>query len=56
MVEILLARMEDTRSRFGERSFTSLGTVKKGEKGIGDVIDKIIAYLNTIQYRRTAMR
>ena len=30
--------------------------VKRGEYGIGEVIGKIIAYLNTIQDRRTAMR
>jgi mono/diheme cytochrome c family protein len=33
-----------------------LGHGEKGETGIGDVIAKIIAYLNTIQDRRTAMR
>jgi mono/diheme cytochrome c family protein len=33
-----------------------LGHGEKGETGIGEVIGKIIAYLNTIQDRRTAMR
>jgi hypothetical protein len=40
---------------WGEKLYER-GHGEKGEKGIGDVIDKIIAYLNTIQYRRTAMR
>jgi mono/diheme cytochrome c family protein len=40
---------------WGEKLY-ELGHGEKGEKGIGDVIDKIIAYLNTIQDRRTAMR
>jgi mono/diheme cytochrome c family protein len=40
---------------WGEKLY-ELGQGEKGEKGIGDVIAKIIAYLNTIQDRRTAMR
>ncbi len=40
---------------WGERLY-ELGHGEKGEYGIGEVIDKIIAYLGTIQDRRTAMR
>ena len=40
---------------WGERLY-EVGQGEKGETGIGDVIAKIIAYLNTIQDRRTAMR
>jgi mono/diheme cytochrome c family protein len=40
---------------WGERLY-EVGQGKKGETGIGDVIAKIIAYLGTIQDRRTAMR
>jgi mono/diheme cytochrome c family protein len=40
---------------WGEKLY-ELGHGEKGETGIGDVIAKIIAYLNTIQDRRTAMR
>ena len=32
------------------------GHGEQGETGIGEVIGKIIAYLNTIQDRRMAMR
>jgi mono/diheme cytochrome c family protein len=40
---------------WGEKLY-ELGHGEKGETGISDVIAKIIAYLNTIQDRRTAMR
>ena len=40
---------------WGEKLY-ELGHGEKGETGIGEVIAKIIAYLNTIQDRRTAMR
>jgi mono/diheme cytochrome c family protein len=40
---------------WGERLY-ELGQGEKGESGIGEVIAKIIAYLGTIQDRRTAMR
>jgi mono/diheme cytochrome c family protein len=40
---------------WGEK-FYELGHGENGEKGIGEVIAKLIAYLNTIQDRRTAMR
>jgi mono/diheme cytochrome c family protein len=40
---------------WGERLY-EVGQGDKGEVGIGDVIAKIIAYLDTIQDRRTAMR
>ena len=40
---------------WGERLY-EVGQGQKGETGIGDVIAKIIAYLGTIQDRRTAMR
>jgi len=40
---------------WGERLY-ELGQGERGEYGIGEVIGKIIAYLNTIQDRRTAMR
>jgi mono/diheme cytochrome c family protein len=40
---------------WGERLY-EVGQGEKGETGIGDVIAKIIAYLGTIQDRRTAMR
>ena len=40
---------------WGEK-FYELGHGERGETGISDVIAKIIAYLNTIQDRRTAMR
>ena len=40
---------------WGERLY-ELGQGNMGETGIGDVIAKIIAYLNSIQDRRTAMR
>jgi mono/diheme cytochrome c family protein len=40
---------------WGEKLY-ELGHGEKGEAGIGDVIAKLIAYLNTIQDRRTAMR
>jgi mono/diheme cytochrome c family protein len=40
---------------WGERLY-ELGHGEKGEAGIGEVIAKIIAYLGTIQDRRTAMR
>jgi mono/diheme cytochrome c family protein len=40
---------------WGEKLY-ELGHGEKGETGIGEVIDEIIAYLNTIQDRRTAMR
>jgi mono/diheme cytochrome c family protein len=40
---------------WGERLY-ALGQGERGEYGIGEVIGKIIAYLNTIQDRRTAMR
>ncbi len=40
---------------WGEK-FYEMGQGERGEYGIGEVIGKIIAYLNTIQDRRTAMR
>ena len=40
---------------WGERLY-ELGQGERGEYGIGEVIGKIIAYLNTIQDRRTATR
>jgi len=40
---------------WGERLY-ELGQGERGEYGIGEVIGKIIAYLNTLQDRRTAMR
>ncbi|MGH7923315.1 MAG: c-type cytochrome [Candidatus Binatus sp.] len=40
---------------WGEKLY-EMGAGERGEYGIGEVIDKIIAYLNTIQDRRTAMR
>lgn len=40
---------------WGERLY-ALGPGERGELGIGEVIGKIIAYLNTIQDRRTASR
>ena len=40
---------------WGERLY-ELGKGERGESGIGEVIAKIIAYLDTIQDRRTAMR
>jgi mono/diheme cytochrome c family protein len=40
---------------WGEKLY-ELGHGERGEYGIGEVIGKIIAYLNTIQDRRTAMR
>jgi mono/diheme cytochrome c family protein len=40
---------------WGERLY-ALGHGEKGEAGIGEVIAKIIAYLGSIQDRRTAMR
>lgn len=40
---------------WGEKLY-ELGHGEKGEAGISDVIAKLIAYLNTIQDRRTAMR
>ncbi len=40
---------------WGERLY-ELGQGEKGDTGIGEVIAKIIAYLNTIQDRRTTMR
>ena len=40
---------------WGEHLY-ELGQGDMGETGIGDVIAKIIAYLNSIQDRRTAMR
>jgi mono/diheme cytochrome c family protein len=40
---------------WGEKLY-ELGHGEKGETGISEVIAKIIAYLNTIQDRRTAMR
>jgi len=40
---------------WGERLY-EVGQGENGETGIGQVIAKIIAYLNTIQDRRTAMR
>ena len=40
---------------WGERLY-EVGEGEKGETGIGKVIAKIIAYLDTIQDRRTAMR
>ena len=40
---------------WGEKLY-EMGQGERGEYGIGEVIGKIIAYLNTIQDRRTAMR
>jgi len=40
---------------WGERLYQE-GAGERGELGIGEVIGKIIAYLNTIQDRRTAAR
>ena len=40
---------------WGEKLY-ELGAGERGEYGIGEVIGKIIAYLNTIQDRRTALR
>ncbi len=40
---------------WGERLY-EVGQGEKGETGVGQVIAKIIVYLNTIQDRRTAMR
>ena len=40
---------------WGEKLY-ELGQGERGEYGIGEVIGKIIAYLDTIQDRRTAMR
>jgi mono/diheme cytochrome c family protein len=40
---------------WGER-FYAIGQGDRGEKGISDVIGKIVAYLDTIQDRRRAMR
>jgi mono/diheme cytochrome c family protein len=40
---------------WGEKLY-ELGQGEKGEAGISEAIAKIIAYLNTIQDRRTAMR
>jgi hypothetical protein len=40
---------------WGEKLY-ELGHGEKGETGVSEVIAKIIAYLNTIQDRRTAMR
>jgi len=40
---------------WGERLY-EVGESNKGEVGIGEVITKIIDYLDTIQDRRTAMR
>jgi mono/diheme cytochrome c family protein len=40
---------------WGEKLY-ELGHGEKGEAGVSDVIAKLIAYLNTIQDRRTAMR
>ena len=40
---------------WGEKLY-EMGAGERGEYGIGEVIGKIIAYLNTIQDRRTAMR
>jgi mono/diheme cytochrome c family protein len=40
---------------WGEKLY-ELGAGERGEYGIGEVIGKIIAYLNTIRDRRTAMR
>ncbi|MGA6970068.1 MAG: hypothetical protein WBY93_00440 [Candidatus Binatus sp.] len=40
---------------WGERLY-EVGEGNKGEVGIGEVITKIIDYLDTIQDRRTAMR
>ena len=50
-------RVHGTRDMpvWGERLY-EVGQGQKGETGIGDVIAKIIAYLGTIQDRRTAMR
>ncbi len=40
---------------WGEKLY-EVGQGERGEYGIGEVIGKIIAYLDTIQNRRTAMR
>jgi mono/diheme cytochrome c family protein len=40
---------------WGEKLYEA-GQGERGEYGIGEVIGKIIAYLDTIQDRRTAMR
>jgi mono/diheme cytochrome c family protein len=40
---------------WGEKLYET-GAGERGEYGIGEVLGKIIAYLNTIQDRRTAMR
>ncbi len=40
---------------WGERLY-EVGQGEKGETGVGQVIAKIMVYLNTIQDRRTAMR
>ena len=40
---------------WGEKLY-EMGQGERGEYGIGEVIGKIIAYLDTIQDRRTAMR
>jgi mono/diheme cytochrome c family protein len=40
---------------WGEKLY-EMGAGERGEYGIGEVIGKIIAYLDTIQDRRTAMR
>src|SRR5271166_5933035 len=40
---------------WGEKLY-EMGQGERSEYGIGEVIGKIIAYLNTIQDRRTAMR
>lgn len=40
---------------WGER-FYGVGQGKRGEVGIGEIIGKIVAYLETIQDRRRAMR
>ena len=40
---------------WGEKLY-EVGAGERGEYGIGEVIGKIIAYLDTIQDRRTAMR
>ncbi len=40
---------------WGEKLY-EVGQGERGEYGIGEVIGKIIAYLDTIQDRRTAMR
>ena len=40
---------------WGEKLY-EMGQGERGEYGIGEIIGKIIAYLDTIQDRRTAMR